>query len=382
MTQTDTTVRRRGKRIGRLAAAAGVPLLALSLIGSALPANAAPGARAQLGFNNNAGGFASTFIGDDGALADCIQPGSPNPITAGQFEANARNITVAGNQWGGPVTLTDRQQAAINMVTTSHNVPLSDRSPEANARRAAVAIVVKNLVSQQWEHNVLASAGYTGAVGDIGDQAHWTTFPAGADTANRARELATQYWAEAQNVQVGSTGKDGNAGTLTGSFNVDPDNNYKGSIRLRTTGDTDGTWKVTLKNGKFTASGQSSATFKANGSATLNQDVVGVPPAPGAKYKIKADFTYVAPGKPGTTGWKPLLNVTRTTDGTQWVASGTGRVTEAGKPQEVAGSIEDPAQRASVFSPEAVTTSESRYYVGGDKPVDTVRVTLGKNDDG
>jgi len=383
VTQTDTTVRKRGKRVKRLAFAAGVPILALSLLGSALPASAiTPTPRAQIGSDNDAGGFASTYVGDDGALADCIQPGSPSPFSAGQFRENVRNVTIPGNQWGGPVTLNDQQSAAINMLTTTHNVGLSDQSAEAKARRGAVAIVVKNVVSQQWEYNVLRDAGYTGAVGDIGAQTYWSIYPAGADTANRARDLANQYWAEAQRVTVGSSGQDGKPGTITGSFNVDPNDNYKGSVTLNTSGDTDGTWTLTLHNGKFTSNGATSGEFKANGSRTLTQQIEGVPPTPGADYKIKADYSYSVPGKPGSDGWKPTLNVTGTSDGTQWVASGTGMETSIGSPGTVSGSVSDPMNRASQFSPKAVTTSDSRYYVSGDTATDNIRVLLGKNADG
>ncbi len=35
-----------------------------------------------------------------------------------------------------------------------------------------------------------------------------------------------------------------------------------------------------------------------------------------------------------------------------------------------------------MFSPEAVTKSDAKYYISGDRPSDNIRVQLGKNADG
>ncbi len=290
----------RGRRAKRIAVAIAAPIVVLGLL-AASPAHAFE-TRASKGTDNGAGGFASTFIGDDGALADCIQPGNPDPYNPGEFVAGARNITVPGNQWGGPVTLTDQQQAQINAINSLHNPGLADGSAEARAQRAAAAIVIKNIVSTQWEYNVLHSAGYNGGASDVGEMARWASYTSGAAFADRVKELANQYWAEAQSVQVGSNGVNGNPGTLTGSFEIDPSNNYDGKIKLETTGDTDGTWTVKLENGKFKDTGDASGSFAANGSSSLEKPVIGVPPSPVPSTRSRRTSATPPPGSRARTG--------------------------------------------------------------------------------
>jgi len=390
-TNANRPVRRKAVKTSRhrgvkIAAFIGAPLVTLGLIGGAL-ALSLPAANAAAVIYDNGGGGSdsqvSTMVGADGKFAYCIMPGSPDPTTTGSFIPNATSFTIPGNQYGGPVTPTPLQLAQINYVTTTYG-QIDGNDMNAQAQRAAVSVVVKNIVSPQWEYNTIAAnSGYTGAVGDVAAQTTWLDYPAGAAQANLAGSLAAQYWAELGNVSVGSAGVDGDPGSLSGSFSTDPTDHYVGTFVLNTTGDTDGTWTVALTNGVFESTGASTGTFAANGSASLTENVIGVPPSPGSPYRAGASYTYAVPGKAGAAGWAPAVGLTTdTAPGAQWVTSGTGQQTSTGQPKSASGAISDPGPRSSVFSPQVETKSAANYYVSGDTPKDTITLKLGKNADG
>lgn len=160
-------------------------------------------------------------------------------------------------------------------------------------------------------------------------------------------------------------------GSVSMMFDVDPTNNYTGTLRIVSMTTTPASGTINLTNGIFGASGTSSLTGTFSAGQSL--DVVGVPPAPGADYKISASASLTA-STPG--GYQGL---------TVWSA---GAYQELGTPRTGSGSMSltgvaiDPSDRTSAFYPEVGTTVSTTRIEAGDRFADVLAFSLGANDEG
>lgn len=337
---------RRSRVSALLAALIALVLAVTGLVVTSPDANAAgPG----VGFGtwgDNVYGWHGSFSVGNGTYIYCVQPGVALPTGS----------TSNAGYWGSVEGVSGNRLAGMNAVISKYG-----QTSDPN-QAAAVAFAVKAAVNYQATVDDFAyrASGYpygnnlTGAI-------NWQLYRfsgQGADVG-RVQTLANSYLNEI-NTTTASTG--GGSGSIT--FQVDPFNNYKGTITVRVS-PTNATGTVTLTNGVFN-NGSATRTGVRNGDV-LN--INGKPPANAATYKISASGSFTAPG----SGYTSTLNMYTTPGGQH--AAGPGQA--AVRTFNISGT--DPVVRSTEFLP-VLTTSATSHVQEGQAFRDRVTFSIGTDD--
>ncbi|OZB85062.1 hypothetical protein [Microbacterium sp. 13-71-7] len=189
--------------------------------------------------------------------------------------------------------------------------------------------------------------------GGLGESLSYTGGNANVDA------LATSMWQQSQGITIGGAPVSGGSGTL--SFDVNPQNNYVGTVTMVGSAGAVGT--ITLTNGVFDLTGTNTLTGATEGTAYA---VHGVPPTEdGAPYKISGEGDFqVGAGDV----WPGELRILDYGGGVQRTARAIG--SQPGQSNfHVNGS--DPTDRSVKFQP-VLTTTATRYLNVGDAFSDIV----------
>lgn len=166
------------------------------------------------------------------------------------------------------------------------------------------------------------------------------------------------------------------SGTVGMSFNVDPLNNYLGTVSITFMTASPASGVITLTNGVFQDTGSATRVGAFSTGQTFN--VRGIPPTTnGAPYKISAAANFQATVY---SGYAAQVGV--------WQGGGAGyqRLAGPGGPNAatmtLAGSALDPTSRGSQFLPQAATQVVSESLAVGEKFKDVLTFSVGTDDVG
>ncbi|CAN7229591.1 hypothetical protein LJR186_000861 [Microbacterium foliorum] len=283
------------------------------------------------------------FVAPDGSIVYCIEPGVSNP--SGNSTSGGLQTSVVSRTPYGDRTLTSDDLARINFLVTTYGQTADNRESSS-----AVNFAVKYIANPA---AMFHSHSWNGSW-DPAEYVNWVLFSTvGADEASAVASRAQTLIDAASTVTAGSSV--GGSGSLT--FQVDPFNNYLGTITMVGTAGSVGT--VTLGNGVFTTTGSKTPSgMRAN----TPYPVTGVPPTEdGAPYKISGSGTFTIAG----SGWAGSAHIWTT--GSQQTNAGPGPRVNLQFP--IAGS--DPLERSVLFAP-VVSTEAVAYAQPGGYATDTL----------
>ena len=282
------------------------------------------------------GGDLGLYATPDGGYGSC---GDPSRSWASGATSAGRPVTSFASDSG--FTLTGADMAGVNAAMTRY-VPIAIQNGDVPLAAAV---------------NLLTYA-YTGS--NLGGGVQRGTYEEGAAyLAPGNAEILSKYnevwaYAEANKSAVAA----GQSGAASFAFEVD-NNNYAGSMTVRT-GNPAGTVPLTtLTNGVFVSTGANTTANLKDGDIL---SVRGVPPEDGSDYEISASGTVEVPGGAAaelmqwdTGGQQRILGPTGATTGGTYPISG-----------------KDPFSRSQKFAPKVGTTVASRFVKAGEKPQDVL----------
>lgn len=293
-------------------------------------------------------GWQGGFLAPDGSIVYCIEPGTPNPSgtsTDGGWQNGVVVRTPIGNR-----TLTANDQARIGRIVAEYGQTWDNREA------SAVAFAVKAV---SYADAMYASHSYTGAH-NLRDYVNWVLFSEVGGTEARAIADRAQAILDAT---AGTT-----AGPVLGAgsvdFNVDPVNNYNGTVTVTSAGAPAGAAvTVTLTNGVFEATGTPSLAGAKVGTA---YKVRGVAPDDGSDWKISGSASI-------NSGWGGSLHV--------WDTGDKQKTAGPGQPASWTANGEDPLLRAPDFQPQALSLAP-RFAKPGDALSDTATFQIAADENG
>jgi len=275
----------------------------------------------------------------------CVEPGVTLP-TGTTSSLGFRNSVegTSGNILAGVSYLIDTYGSTTN-----------------NNQAAALSFAIKDLIN----HNALIANGWY-ETADLEGHIHYKMSQFVGDGANLSyiKSRARQFVNEAKTI-VPSTNSNG-----TGSFifNVDSEDNYKGTLRVNVN-PANATGTVTLTNGVFADTGLKTRSGVRNGQVF---NIRGIPPVSNPKsYKISASGTFQAEG----SGYAANVRVYETPGGQKTIGYGSKPTTT------FSFSGTDPFLRAGEFLP-ALSTTATAYVQEGQPFRDQVTFfTVADSDD-
>lgn len=300
--------------------------------GVAVAVTSAQAADLAYGFESADGRLGTVWV--NGIPVVCIDP----------FAADSSQVPSNLTPTYGTAGMSDQNAAGLNMVMSTFA-----RVPD-NATGAAVELsawTLKGVIVSYAQ-----STGYGG--NDARGAAQWFSTRAGG-SAGATMAKYDEIMAAVAGIVVASPG-DG-SGQLT--FQVDPTNNYLGTLTVQNLSPASATGTLTLTNGVFTDTGTATIAGVTNG-MVLN--VKGVPPEDIVDYKISVVGDFTGTGN----GWAPQIAVF---DNPVQTMAGPG-------PEAVSNfrlSSEDPTTRSTIFQPIVQTTVAATYIKRGDTFKDTLR---------
>lgn len=314
------------KTMGALALIGLVASSAGALGSITLQADTASATTVGAGMTNSFGGHVGVQ-GQDGAAGFCLDPSASAPVGMAPVSTEVLSELPAVP---GSKTVSGDSVGRINMAVTKYtNGEYGNLGTEDEVAAAVNAVVYE-----------FSSAGTPGSAYLGG-------------SASSALNAYNAILGDVQNNFVaGGTGA--GSGSLT--FNVDPLNNYAGTVTVHMTSGSTGT--ITLTNGIFTATGTTTASVT-DGTVL---SILGTPPDDVATYKISASVAAT-----GTGGYSNSLTVNN-------YGAGEQRIVFPGPPATTNFSFagEDPMTRSTLFAPIVGTTVASKFVDVGSNPVDTL----------
>lgn len=298
--------------------------------GSLLMAGAAYGATTGPGYEGITpeGGALVQYVAPDGSWGTCFDSGRDWP--------------------SGP---TGGWSVVTSLTTDKGDVVSGDTLKRLNYEHSSFAA---GKYGDRYNNDVAAAdAAYTYAWSSTWGHYNGYGYNAGLQKINGnagVKAVFDQIWNDTEaNFAGGGNGASG--GVL--SFNLNPTNNYKGTLTVNLNNPA-ATGIVKLTNGKFDATGTNTASVK-NGDVL---SVRGVAPDGAKAYKISAHGDFTGPG-----GVKAEIAVALTNDPAQQrIIKGTGATST------VSFSLDayDPMNRSAVFQPAASSQVPSLYVKKGE----------------
>ncbi|WP_047520619.1 hypothetical protein [Microbacterium sp. ZOR0019] len=293
-------------------------------------------------------GWQGGFLAPDGSIVYCIEPGTPNPSgtsTDGGWQDGVVVRTPIGNR-----TLTANDQARIGRIVSEFGQTWDNR--EASAVSFAVKAVA-------YADAMYASHSYTGAH-TLPGYVNWVLYSQVGSAEARAIADRAQAILDAT---AGTT-----AGPILGAgsvdFDVDPVNNYNGTVTVSSAGAPAGAAvTITLTNGIFEATGTPSLAGAKVGTA---YKVRGVAPDDGSDWKISGSASI-------NSGWGGSLHV--------WNTGDKQKTAGPGRSASWTANGEDPLLRAPDFQPQA-TSLAPRFAKPGDALSDTATFQIAADENG
>ncbi|WP_157534393.1 hypothetical protein [Microbacterium sp. Leaf320] len=288
-------------------------------------------------------GWQGGFVAPDGTVVYCIEPGVSNP-SGSSTSAGHQGSVVSRSPYGDRALSAD-DLARINYLVSSFGQTSNNR--EASAVNFAVKYIA-NPNAMFRSHSWNGSWNLPGYV-------NWVLYSEVGSTEAAAIAARAEALIDASAGITAGTGVDG-SGALT--FQVDPFNNYDGTVTMVGTAGATGT--VTLTNGVFDTTG--TATLSGM-QANVPYAITGVPPSwDGKPYSISGTGSFTL----GGSGWAGSVHLWHTAS--QQTTAGPGpRATS-----QFAVTGADPTERTVTFQP-VVTTTAAGYVQPGEHATDMLR---------
>lgn len=294
-------------------------------------------------------GWQGGFVAPDGSIVYCIEPGAFNPwgtSTDGGWQDGVVSSSPLGSR-----TLTADEQARIGRIVAEYGQTWDNRES------SAVSFAVKAVANPEAMYR---SHSYTGAH-NLRDYVNWILFS--SEGGAEARAVAGRAQAILDATAGTTAGPTISSGVL--SFAVDSTNNYAGTAWLDVPGAPAGaTATLTLTNGIFVATGTN--TLVSTAPLGTQFEVRGVAPDDGSEYKISGTALI-------NSGYSGQLHV--------WETGDKQKTAGPGSASSYTASGFDPAERSTVFQPEA-TSSAPRFAKPGTPLKDTATFSIAADESG